>query len=271
MSAERVEFYKPEILVGEVKKHLNKLDRSHKPDYLTFVPNGEPTLDINLGKTIVSIKELGFPVAVITNSSLIDNQQVQEDLMKADWVSLKVDAVSPEIWKKINRPVRQIDHQKILEGMKSFASSYGGDLNTETMLIEGYNDTSEELKRIAGFISLLKPKTAYLSVPTRPPAWKDVRPGSEQKIAEAWQIFQHEGIAAETLTGFEGTDAGYTGNAYEDILNISAVHPLREDTLDELLKHDKSDIAVVRSLVAQNLLREVKHDGKRYYLRKYHV
>jgi len=61
-------------------------------DYLTSVPDGESTLDINPGREIELLKALDLPVAVITNASLIWRQDVREGLMSADWVSLKVDS-----------------------------------------------------------------------------------------------------------------------------------------------------------------------------------
>ncbi len=266
----RQHFYDPEQLLAEVEIHLDKLDRDHRPDYLSFVPNGEPTLDINLGKEIRLLKRFNIPVAVITNSSLINNQQVQEDLMEADWVSVKVDAVSENIWGRINRPLKDIDFTRMIRGLKSFAAAYKGKLNTETMLIDGCNDETEQIGKIAEFIAKLNPRTAYLSIPTRPPAVRTIKAVSELKMTEAWQIFQEAGISTELLTGFEGTDTGFTGNAFEDILNITAVHPLREDTMAALLKQDKTDGNVIDSLVSQGLIKNINHGGKTYYIRSYH-
>ncbi|MBN1413884.1 MAG: radical SAM protein [Bacteroidales bacterium] len=269
-SAERQIFYEPSILVNTIKDHLKKLNSNHIPDYLTFVANGEPTLDINLGKEIRLLKKLNIPVAVISNASLIHHPEVQEDLMEADWISLKVDTVSESAWERINRPVREIDLNEILQGLIVFSALYKGELHTETMLIKDYNDSHGQLKDTASFISLLKPQKAYLSIPTRPPALKEVKAVPEEKIAEAWQIYQQEGINTELLTGFEETNTGFTGNAFEDILNITAVHPLRDDTMNELLKQDKADNNVVKSLIKQGLIKKSTYNGKTYYVRKYH-
>ncbi len=266
----RQNFYEPEKLVEDVENHLKKLDKDHAPDFLTFVANGEPTLDINLGIEITLLKKLGIPIAVITNSSLIQDKHVQDDLMEANWVSVKVDSVAEAIWNKINRPLTGINFEKIIEGLLSFASNYKGKLNTETMLVEGINDSTGLLKQNASFIAKLNPQKAYLSIPTRPPALKDVKPVSEEKITEAWQIYQEAGLTTELLTGFEGTDTGFTGNAFDDILNITAVHPLREDTITKLLKQNKTSLSVINSLIAQELIKSINYKGKTYYVRNYH-
>ena len=69
------------------------------------------------------------------------------------------------------------------------------------------------------------------------------------------------------LAGFEGTNTGFTGDAYNDILNITAAHPLREDTMEELLEKDRSDYSVIESLVKQGLIRRLDYNGKTYYVR----
>ena len=58
LTNQRQEFYDPEVICSEVKKHLAKLSVAVQPDYLTFVANGEPTLDINLGRSIEKLKQL---------------------------------------------------------------------------------------------------------------------------------------------------------------------------------------------------------------------
>ena len=86
----------------------------------------------------------------------------------------------------------------------------------------------------------------------------------------AWQLFNNLKIETELLTGFEGTDTGFTGNIYEDILNITAVHPLREDTLFKLIQNDGADRSVVDSLIKQHLIKMVIYEGRKYFIRDYH-
>ncbi len=269
-SEDRMAFYEPDLLFSEVEKHLLKLDKENFPDYLTFVTNGEPTLDINLGKEIRLLKRLNIPVAVITNSSLLYDPLVREELMEADWISVKVDSVDEEIWRKINQPLPSSDLGKILRGLEMFSLSYPGSLHTESMLLKGYNDSIPQLKQTASLIATLNPEMAYLSVPTRPPALKEVRPATSAFLAKAWNIFRDLNIQTELLTGFEGTGTGITGNAYEDILNITAVHPLREDTMTELLRKNKADENVVHALIKQGIIKATHYKGKTYYIRSYH-
>ena len=103
MQVERCPFYEPEGIFKSVRKQVLKAKkRGESIDYLTFVPDGEPTLDTNLGDEIDLLKSIGIKIAIITNASLIYREDVREDLMKADWVSLKLDSIRKASWRKIN-------------------------------------------------------------------------------------------------------------------------------------------------------------------------
>ncbi len=269
-SSKRESFFKPELIYDEVVKHLDKLDIKNYPDYLTFVSNGEPTLDINLGKAVKFLKRTGIPIAVITNSSMIPCVSVMEDLSMADWVSLKVDAVDIITWNLINRPADSLYLEEILKNICLFKDLYKGILCTETMLAGGINSSIENISPVAEFIKKINPLKAYLSIPIRPPSESFVKLPDAESINLAWQIFKARQINAELLTGYEGPDTGYTGNIYDDILNITAVHPLREDSLIKLLENDNSDYGVVNSLIHQRLIKPVIYEGNKYYVRDFH-
>ena len=270
-SIERETFFKPETIYKKVEKHIQQLSSNNFPDYLTFVSNGEPTLDVNLGKAIELLKSLEIPIAVITNASLLFYKQVRDDLCLADWVSLKMDAGDNDTWQKINRPAPELNFEKAMESIKLFADMYNGILCTETMLIDRINDNVENFSNLAELIKKLNPGIAYLSIPIRPPSEESVNPPDSEKLNKAWQIYNNNHINTEFLTGFEGTDTGFTGNIYDDILNITAVHPLRQDSLINLLRNDNADFSVVKSLIKQRLIRSTIYNGERYYMREYHL
>jgi wyosine [tRNA(Phe)-imidazoG37] synthetase (radical SAM superfamily) len=270
-SIARRNFYEPDVIFKEVQKHLKSLSKNDYPDYLTFVANGEPTLDIHLGKSIEKLKKLNIPIAVITNGSLLNIRQVRDDLKLADWVSIKVDANNEHAWKTINSPIVGLSFNRHVEGLLQFASEYKGKLVTETMLVEGINDNAEVLNQTSGFIKQINPSLAYISVPTRPPAISDIKAPAEPAINEAFQIFSNKGLNVELLLGFEGTNTGYTGNAIEDIINICTVHPIREDTMLELLLKDKADSSLLDSLLHDKLIKKVCYKSDNFYIRQFHV
>ena len=270
MQVKRRGFYKTEEIVKDVEKKIRDADTRGEPiNYLTFVPDGEPTLDIHLGEEIKMLKKLGIKIAVITDASLIGREDVRDDLAEADWVSVKIDAVSTDIWRRINRPHRSLNLDEILGGILEFSQRFGGILVTETMIIDGINDMTEELEKIADFISGVNPQKSYLSIPTRPPAEKRIQPASEHALSAAYQFFCERNIDVEYLVGYEGNAFAFTGNVEEDLLSITSVHPMREDAVVEYLSKAHAGWEVVEKLIEEQKLIEVNHRENIFYLRKF--
>jgi len=270
MEIERRAFYEPETIFEEVRKKVEEaMERGERIDYVTFVPDGEPTLDINLGIEAELLRTLGIPLAILTNSSLIWREDVRNDLLKFDFVSLKIDAVSENLWRKIDRPHKSLNLEKILDGMLEFRKAFKGKLVTETMLIDGV-DYGDEFERIADFLAELKPDVAYIAVPTRPPAEEWVKPASEEAINRAFQAFVERlgDERVEYLIGYEGNAFAFTGNVEEDLLSITSVHPMREDAVKEFLRKANADWSVVEKLLREGKLIELEYSGRKFYMRK---
>ncbi len=255
--AERRKFFDPKAIFMEVEKRMKMGTAGMEVDYITFVPDGEPTLDMYLGAEIQLLKELGR-VAVITNSSLVFRRDVRADLSRADLVSLKVDAVDEELWKRINRPHPSLKLDEILRGMEKFAEEYEGTIITETMLVEGFT-TLESIERIAEFLEVIQPRTAYLSIPTRPPAER-VKAPEWEFVAEAAKIFGRF-VEVDLLVEAESGEFGI--NSREDVLAIASVHPLREDILEGYLRKLNLSIS---DLIDE--LEEIEYSGIKYYRKK---
>ncbi len=269
MQVKRQAFYAPDNIVRAVEKKLQSLAPVDFPNYITIVPDGEPSLDIHLGELIVKLKSFGFPVAVISNSSLITHKDVRAELMKADYISFKVDTVNQSSWKKINKPHKELKLESILSALKNFSKEYKGTLVTETMLIKGINDSEEELLKIARYLQSLISDLAYIAIPTRPPAFENICPADEATVALAYNIFTYLCISAELLTGYEGNAFASTGNFTDDILSITAVHPMREDAVIELMGKSDASPANLNTLIDKGLLKKINFNNENYFLRKF--
>jgi wyosine [tRNA(Phe)-imidazoG37] synthetase (radical SAM superfamily) len=191
--------------------------------------------------------------------------------MNADWVSLKVDAVNEEVWHKVNRPHRSLQLSSILDGMLAFARIYRGELATETMLVKGLNDSPAHAEEIADFLARLKPDKAYISIPIRPPAERGVHPPDEKVINVFYQIFNKKVKGVEYLIGEEGNAFAATGNVAEDLLSITAVHPMREEAVREFLTRANADESIIQQLIARDLLFETEYENKKFYMRRFTV
>jgi wyosine [tRNA(Phe)-imidazoG37] synthetase (radical SAM superfamily) len=264
-------FFKPQDILKEVERKVDNANANNeKIDYLTFVPDGEPTLDINLGEEISILRKLGKPIAVITNASLVWLEDVKQDLLKADYVSLKVDAVSKDLWRRIDRPHKDLELNVVLKGIQDFVEVFKGTIVSETMLVDEVNYTNE-FGRIAEFLATLKKlNRAYVAVPTRPLTEKWVKPAKEEVVNAAFQVFSEKlGLdRVELLTGHEGNAFAFTGDAKEDLLSITAVHPMRYEAVREFLRKANTSWQLIEELLDQGKLVELEFEGDKYYMRK---
>ncbi|WP_068805976.1 radical SAM protein [Thauera phenolivorans] len=262
-------FLAPAEILRQVRARVDAVRaRGETVDYLTFVPDGEPTLDFRLAESIDALRELGLPIAVISNASLIWQAEVREALSRADWVSVKIDSVLPAVWDRVNRPHGVLRLADILSGIKRFAREFEGQLVSETMLIAGMNDGIEDCRALARFMGEAGIGRAYLAIPHRPPAVSGIRGPDESVVLQAHQILSTQGVEVELLTQYEGDVFAFGGDLPAEILAISAVHPLRESVVRALAEKAGAGMEVVEGLLASGDLRRLEHEGETFYLRR---
>lgn len=136
---------------------------------MTVVGEGEPTLYSRLGELIAGLKkETDKPVAVITNGALLYDAEMRRELMEADIVLPSLDAVTEEQYRKIDRPMGSIGFAEMAEGLRQFAREYQGQLWIEIMLVDGMNDSPEDIAAFKEFLGTIDYDRVYLNTPVRP-------------------------------------------------------------------------------------------------------
>ena len=269
LTIERRRFHDSRSIADAVGSRISEI--GGQIDYITFVPDGEPTLDRLLGEEVKLIREVSDkPLAILTNSSLIFRSDVRADLLDFDLVSIKMDALSEGVWRRVNRPHPSLSLAEILEGLKIFARDFSGRLIVETMLIDGVNTFSGELESIANFLREIEPDKAYLAIPTRPPAESWVKPAAEEKLVEAYEIFK-EVLGAgrvELLTGYEGSGFQLGRDPVKDLLAITSIHPIRVDYAIQILsRRGERAEEVIRRLIDRGELKLAEYRGRKFLIR----
>jgi wyosine [tRNA(Phe)-imidazoG37] synthetase (radical SAM superfamily) len=262
-------FYSPEEIVRQVARRLETARAQGEPvDYLTFVPDGEPTLDLHLAEAIDALKPLGLPVAVISNASLIWRPEIRAVLAHADWVSLKVDSVDEATWRGINRPHPDLKLADILDGIRRFAADFRGTLASETLLVAGINDDAAQVGAVARFVADAGIRLSYLAIPHRPPAEATVACPDEATVNRAWLTLAQHVEQVDLLTAYEGDAFPPLDDPRGQLLAVTAVHPMRESAVRELLARAGQDMALAQELVDSGDLRRVSHGGAGFYIRR---
>ena len=172
-------------IISEFKALQPLLSKDKIINYITFSGMGEPTLAGNLGRTIAKLKSItGIPIAVLSNSSLINNQKVRRELKKADYVVLKLDAPDERLFEKINRPGKRVKFKNIFTGLKKFSREYKGKFALQIMFVK---ENKNSAKRLARLVREIKPDEVQINTPLRPCA---ARPLSREEIKAVKKYFK---------------------------------------------------------------------------------
>jgi len=179
--SERDVFVQTDLIISEFKKFLDKYF-----DVITFSGAGEPTLAKNIKEVQKEIKNIipDKPIILLTNSSLLYLDEVRKDISNFDIIDAKIDAVSEDFFKKMNRPFEFVKIENILYGIKKLKEEFKGKLHIQIMITDiNYN----HIEKISKFVNEIKPDEIHLNTPTREP-WK--KPLPPQKLLPLKKYFK---------------------------------------------------------------------------------
>jgi len=248
-----------------VRTKLEELEKSGKSvKYLVINGRGEPTLDSGLSKTIQLLREFGLKIAVFTNSSLIWDNNVQQNLMCADYVSLKLDTVIEDTWYKINRPPRRLDFNAILNGIKEFSEKYQGHLSTATTFIKDMNDNQFEINALADFLKEVKCESSCFMTPRYPASDKNAESPDEEKLQQLQSLLKERIINPLLLCCPENEVFDVTGDFEDEFLGLLSIHPIQVSAVRNYIRSDE-DLEKLKNLIEENFIKEIIQDDKKYY------
>lgn len=261
----RQEYVPREAILADLRHALATIPAA-EIDWVTFVGSGEPTLHSAIGWLIRQTQFLtDHPIAVITNGSLLYLPEVREALLPAAAVMPSLDAGTPELYKKVNRPHPAASLERLVTGLKRFRQEYTGRFWLEIMLVSGLNDTDEALRDIAAVLSEIRPDQVHLNLPIRPPAEEWVRPPDEEGLMRAMAIL---GENATVLSPAAiALDLSRCDSALEAVVDIVTRHPLPDTDLRRALEPwPAAEVdAALEHLEEEGLVQEVERYGTRFW------
>ncbi|MBN1258521.1 radical SAM protein [Candidatus Peregrinibacteria bacterium] len=148
------------------KELIAVLNKKVSIDIITFSGTGEPTLASNLDRIIKTIKNItDLPIAILTNSTLLNNQGVKSALMKVDKVVAKLDAWDDKSLKKINNPYNTLKFADLYKGIMNFRKDYPGSFCLQMMFMKEIESDCDKLAKLAYKLS---PDEVQINTPLRP-------------------------------------------------------------------------------------------------------
>jgi wyosine [tRNA(Phe)-imidazoG37] synthetase (radical SAM superfamily) len=238
---------------------------SSNPDYITLSGSGEPTLYSRVDELIDRIRAMtDVPVAVLTNGSLLWQEDVRHQLISADLVIPSLDAGDETMFRLVNRPHEKISFEQMLNGLVDFRREFRGEYWLEVFIIGAYTAIPGELAKVAKCVDRICPDRVQLNTVTRPPAEKYAVGVSSERLGELASTFRPR---AEIIADFRGVhrQAEFVAGR-EDILQMLQRRPCSvDDVADGLGMHRNEVIKYIEELNAENLLEQSLTANKLYY------
>lgn len=146
-------------------------EKGESADVITFAGNGEPTLHPDFPLIIDDTIELrnslapSAKIAVLSNSSTINNPSIKAALLKVDMNILKLDSAIDETIRIHNQPRVKISVEELIENLSSFE----GHVIIQTLFLRGRyngrvidNTTPEEIDAWLKAIARIKPEEVMI-------------------------------------------------------------------------------------------------------------
>jgi len=247
-----------EEVVTSVKEALLK----HKDiDVITLTANGEPTLYPYLKELIKELHVIkqNSKLLILSNGATVTCKDVREVLKEIDIVKLSLDCVSQKCFKKIDRPIKGLHVEDIIEGIKEFRKIYSKELVLEVLVVEGINDKESEFKALREVLKEIKPDRIDISTVDRPPAY-DVKSVSIQRLRELASVLTSLPISLAYKRDYSEEKRTFTK---DEILNMIDKRP--QSFEDVKVSFSTQSIELLKTLVEDGSLHVKDVAGVNFY------
>jgi wyosine [tRNA(Phe)-imidazoG37] synthetase (radical SAM superfamily) len=256
--------YEDVVSIEEIINALSESLKIHQDiDVLTITANGEPTLYPYLSELMDEINKIkgNIKTLILSNSANIDESKTQEALLKFDTVKLSLDCATPRCLKRLDRSHEGIDIETIKNGMLEFKSKFSNPLIIEVLIVQGINDSEEEIAKLNDYFLTLKPTRIDIGTIDRPPAYK--------VEALSYELLRHISLM------FDGSLPIYIASrkkviekpsAYSrrDIVETIKKRPLTQEDIDVLF--DVSSKNILQLLIKENKIETVNSSGYDFFV-----
>ncbi|MDD3769173.1 MAG: radical SAM protein [Sulfuricurvum sp.] len=247
-------------VVADLKKALNE---HPSIDVITITANGEPTMYPHLRELVERIDTIKGDVQtlILSNSACLSDPAVFETLLRLDQVKLSLDAATPEVFKKIDRPAEGIHVEAIVEAIQRFSRVFKGKLFIEILFVKGVNDTPGEIAALNRALREVACERIDIGTIDRPPAYP-VEGLSFTELHMIAGLFD----PALPIHIVSRTHAHATPSTYDDdeILNTLDKRPLTRDDIEALF--DVDTLHRFETLCSEGKIAQIERSNVIFYL-----
>lgn len=232
-------------------------------DVITLTANGEPTMYPYLNELIDKIDTIKEKkeTLILSNSACLSDPKIFQALLKLDQVKLSLDAATPDIFQKIDRPADGIEISIIIDAIQRFSKAFSGKLFIEILFVRGLNDTPHEVIALNTALQDIQCERIDIGTIDRPPAYP-VQGLDYKELYELSNYFNPAlPIHIVSRTHATSTPSFYTP---EEILTTLDKRPLTDDDINALF--DEGSKKEFQKLLTEKKITSIERSNIVFYL-----
>ncbi|EMD0242041.1 radical SAM protein [Campylobacter jejuni] len=244
-------------IISEVKVVLEK---NVEFDFLTLTANGEPSLYPHLNELILSLRSIAKDkkLLILSNGTAVLDEDKFNALLKLDVVKFSLDSAVAKTFYRIDRALKNIDLEKMIEKMADFRARFNGDLIMEILVVKDFNDNEEEFKALNQALKKIMPLRVDLSTIDRPPAYA-VKKVSEEKLLELSKLIDSTPVLL-AKRHYEGEKLSFNE---EELLKM--LHLRSQSEIDIEVKFDEQSKTLLNQLIKEKKVKILDLAGVKFY------
>jgi wyosine [tRNA(Phe)-imidazoG37] synthetase (radical SAM superfamily) len=223
-----------ETIITDLKEALSKHPNI---DVITLTANGEPTMYPHLDTLVDQIDTIkgGTQTLILSNSARLNDSNLFQTLLKLDQVKLSLDAATPDVFRKIDRPAKGIEIGTIIENITRFSKVYRGKLVIEILFVKGVNDIPNEVEALNRALLPIHCERIDIGTIDRPPAYPVEGLNYKELHTLSHRFDPKLPIHIVSRTHSAAVAGSYSN---EEILSTLDKRPLTSDDIDALFDAD---------------------------------
>ncbi|AOH52260.1 radical SAM protein [Campylobacter jejuni] len=244
-------------IISEIKAMLEK---NVEFDFLTLTANGEPSLYPYLNELILSLRSIAKDkkLLILSNGTAVLDEDKFNALLKLDVVKFSLDSAVAKTFYRIDRALKNIDLEKMIEKMADFRARFNGDLIMEILVVKDLNDNEEEFKALNQALKKIAPLRVDLSTIDRPPAYA-VKKVSEEKLLELSKLIDSTPVLL-AKRHYEGEKLSFNE---EELLKM--LHLRSQSEIDIEVKFDEQSKTLLNQLIKEKKVKILDLAGVKFY------
>ncbi|EAH8599134.1 radical SAM protein [Campylobacter coli] len=236
------------------------LEKNVPFDFLTLTANGEPSLYPHLDELISSLRKIAKDkkLLILSNGTVVLDQDKFNTLLKLDVVKFSLDSAISKTFYRIDRALKNINLEKMIEKMAEFKTQFKGDLVMEILVVKDLNDNEEEFIALNQALAKIAPLRVDLSTIDRPPAYA-VKKISEERLLELSKLITFTPVLLPKRH-YEGEKLNFNE---EELLKM--LHLRSQSEIDIENKLDKTSQLLLDKLIKEEKIKILNLAGVKFY------